>query len=116
VIYKPLFTLEQLEAASKLMEEADAALMKKYGRLIYAAPTEEMERLARHFAESPDYTVAGALAAVDQCWCHSCRPLGPSRMEMILCPDCGNKRCPKANDHRNACTGSNDPGQPGSAY
>jgi hypothetical protein len=35
---------------------------------------------------------------------------------MALCPICGNKRCPHANDHRNACTGSNDPGQPGSAY
>lgn len=35
---------------------------------------------------------------------------------MILCPICGNKRCPHANDHRNACTGSNEPGQPGSAY
>lgn len=51
-----------------------------------------------------------------QCWCHTCRPLGLDRMEMILCPDCGNKRCPKANDHRNACTNSNEPGQPGSAY
>ncbi|MBW6637227.1 hypothetical protein KXT41_25380 [Salmonella enterica subsp. enterica serovar Weltevreden] len=30
--------------------------------------------------------------------------------------DCGNKRCPHANDHRNACTGSNEPGQEGSAY
>lgn len=37
-------------------------------------------------------------------------------MRMILCPICGNKRCPHANDHRNACTGSNEPGQPGSAY
>jgi hypothetical protein len=35
---------------------------------------------------------------------------------MILCATCGNKRCPHANDHRNACTGSNEPGQPGSAY
>ena len=35
---------------------------------------------------------------------------------MIVCPTCGNKRCPHANDHRNACTGSNEPGQPGSAY
>jgi hypothetical protein len=32
---------------------------------------------------------------------------------MILCPDCGNKRCPKAADHRNKCTGSNDVGQVG---
>lgn len=35
---------------------------------------------------------------------------------MILCPICGNKRCPHANDHRNPCTGSNEPGQTGSAY
>lgn len=36
--------------------------------------------------------------------------------EFIVCQQCGNKRCPYANDHRHACTGSNAPGQPGSAY
>jgi hypothetical protein len=35
---------------------------------------------------------------------------------MILCATCGCKRCPHANDHRNPCTNSNEPGQPGSAY
>lgn len=35
---------------------------------------------------------------------------------MIVCKQCGNKRCPHANDHRNICTGSNEPGQKGSAY
>ena len=35
---------------------------------------------------------------------------------MVLCAVCGNKRCPHANDHRNPCTNSNEPGQPGSAY
>jgi DNA-directed RNA polymerase subunit RPC12/RpoP len=35
---------------------------------------------------------------------------------MILCQQCGNKRCPHANDHRHACTGSNASGQPGSSY
>lgn len=35
---------------------------------------------------------------------------------MVLCPKCGNKRCPHANNHTNACTGSNEPGQPGSNY
>lgn len=35
---------------------------------------------------------------------------------MVLCAVCGNKRCPHATDHRNACTGSNEPGQPGSIY
>lgn len=35
---------------------------------------------------------------------------------MICCGTCGNKRCPKATDHRLGCTGSNEPGQSGSAY
>ncbi|GDY37746.1 hypothetical protein [Acidovorax sp. NB1] len=54
-----------------------------------------------------------------QCWCLTCRPMrldDPHSIRMALCPTCGNKRCPKANDHRNACTHSNEPGQPGSAY
>ena len=37
-------------------------------------------------------------------------------LRMCLCPTCGHKRCPRATDHRLACTGSNEPGQPGSAY
>jgi hypothetical protein len=35
---------------------------------------------------------------------------------MILCPKCGNKRCPHATDHRHECTGSNESGQAGSYY
>ena len=35
---------------------------------------------------------------------------------MILCPTCGNKRCPHASDHSYACTDSNEPGQKGSVY
>ena len=34
----------------------------------------------------------------------------------IVCPLCGNKRCPKATDHDLECTQSNEPGQPGSEY
>ena len=37
-------------------------------------------------------------------------------VRFIACPECGNKRCPKATHHRNACTKSNAPGQPGSCY
>lgn len=50
------------------------------------------------------------------CWCRTCRPVVLNDMRFVACPDCGNKRCPRANDHRNACTGSNEPGQEGSAY
>jgi len=40
----------------------------------------------------------------------------PVNTRMILCPICGNKRCPKATFHGHDCTDSNDPGQPGSNY
>lgn len=51
-----------------------------------------------------------------ECWCRTCRPVTFSDSRFVVCPECGNKRCPHANDHRNACTGSNEPGQEGSAY
>lgn len=50
------------------------------------------------------------------CWCLTCRPVTLNDMRFVVCPDCGNKRCPRANDHRDACTGSNEPGQEGSVY
>lgn len=37
-------------------------------------------------------------------------------MPFIVCDLCGNKRCPRATHHDNACTQSNDPEQPGSRY
>lgn len=55
-------------------------------------------------------------SANPDCWCRTCRPVDLNDMRFVVCPDCGNKRCPRANDHRNACTGSNEPGQEGSAY
>lgn len=60
--------------------------------------------------------LAGNPPANPGCWCRTCRPVDLNDMRFVVCPDCGNKRCPRANDHRNACTGSNEPGQEGSAY
>ncbi|UVF98902.1 hypothetical protein NWT87_19605 [Klebsiella pneumoniae] len=60
--------------------------------------------------------LAGNPPANPGCWCRTCRPVDLNDMRFVVCPDCGNKRCPLANDHRNACTGSNEPGQEGSAY
>lgn len=58
------------------------------------------------------------------CTCHACIekygitlfgiPL--DHVRMILCSECGNKRCPHASDHNHVCTGSNEPGQVGSVY
>ena len=54
-----------------------------------------------------------------KCHCHTCRPIDhrdPESVFMRLCPSCGNKRCPKATDHNNECSDSNDAGQVGSIY
>lgn len=53
-----------------------------------------------------------------ECQCEACRPnnLFEGVMRMIVCETCGNKRCPHATDHRNACSGSNEPGQKGSSW
>lgn len=56
------------------------------------------------------------------CWCYECNKdvkvnnLPYHLTRMILCPTCGNKRCPHATDHNFACTNSNDVGQPGSRF
>ncbi|WP_054487587.1 hypothetical protein [Achromobacter sp. 2789STDY5608621] len=41
--------------------------------------------------------------ARNECDCATCRPHSVE-MRMILCSICGDKRCPHAADHRNACT------------
>lgn len=61
-------------------------------------------------------SIIGNYPGIPDCWCRTCRPVVLNDMRFVVCPDCGNKRCPRANDHRNACTGSNEPSQEGSAY
>lgn len=63
-------------------------------------------------AESP----SGNSPVIPDCSCGTCRPVTFTDSRFVVCSECGNKRCPHANDHRNACTGSNEPGQKGSAY
>lgn len=58
----------------------------------------------------------GNSPVIPDCSCQPCRPVTIADMRFVVCPVCGNKRCPHANDHRNECTGSNEPGQEGSAY
>ena len=54
--------------------------------------------------------------------CHAClvgvmeNNMPVTSQRMIVCSDCGNKRCPKASTHRHKCTGSNEVGQYGSIY
>lgn len=66
--------------------------------------------------------LAGRKGKTD-CQCQRCWsenkpdfPGGITSRPFIVCGICGNKRCPHATDHRLECTGSNEPGQPGSSY
>lgn len=59
--------------------------------------------------------MAAAAARNPTCGCATCRPQ-LFDMRMVLCPICGNKRCPKATHHVFECTGSNEAGQVGSSY
>lgn len=78
----------------------------------------ELRRIHVEQAESVGFHLGAQVPSPD-CWkCHDAavaqgRAPAP---RMILCPTCGNKRCPKASDHDLACTGSNEPGQPGSVH
>lgn len=67
-------------------------------------------------AQQPQNAPQNIPEIIPDCWCLTCRPVVLNDMRFVVCPDCGNKRCPRANDHRNACTGSNEPGQEGGAY
>lgn len=62
--------------------------------------------------------VCGGYCGCIQCAVDKAAALGKPfmRKRMHLCDCCGNKRCPHATDHRNACTDSNEPGQAGSWY
>ena len=60
-----------------------------------------------------------------QCQCIKCRDdraarffVDPHDFENFryACEICGNKRCPHHSNHELKCTGSNEPGQPGSIY
>ena len=53
----------------------------------------------------------------DKCNCHQCvTDRKEGGVFFVVCSKCGNKRCPKASDHKLSCTNSNEPGQTGSAY
>lgn len=59
---------------------------------------------------------------MNKCWCAYCDLMSRDKSNpfafcrMNLCPECGNKRCPKATHHALLCTNSNAPGQAGSTY
>ena len=104
-------TREMLDEFDSIIDYGAEDSQDAWRRLLAAAPQSPGSEPA---------TVPGKWIPVSEqkpdCWCRTCRPVVLNDMRFVVCPDCGNKRCPRANDHRNACTGSNEPGQEGSAY
>jgi len=68
----------------------------------------EMQRLGQEIEQEP----------VAKYCCRLCFNKSGSLLldRMILCSECGNKRCPKATNHELQCTNSNAPNQAGSIY
>lgn len=127
-----LACLDDLRTAQARIAELEAKAPQRGWRLMPTKPTEDQWSAGIDAWNRAHGTPAGedglpntiyaamlaAAPAPPACWCSTCAQEAGQQFvtHMVLCPTCGNKRCPKANDHRNACTGSNEPGQPGSAY
>jgi len=119
--------MTQTEALRLALE----ALKKCQSALAEELSAWDIDPPLHHILESHDLcgpAIAACEAALEakdervECWCHKCNknelvngiPFAMTRM--ILCPNCGNKRCPKASDHTLQCTNSNKPNQDGSVY
>lgn len=92
--------LTQISRGLKLLYPKQELTMTQHGRrLVFFTPGERC-----HCAECQDQ--------LDP-WLDD---LDAIQRGMIICPECGNKRCPRASGHDFECTGSNEPGQFGSRY
>lgn len=121
---------DELAAWKSSVEQAEpVAWAHSDGRVIPASTMSAAQRDGGAMRSSVrGYTIkliahpapAAAPEQAEPCRCRRCLTergdLLTLASTMILCPTCGNKRCPHATDHRHACTGSNEPGQPGSCY
>ncbi|EKZ5698561.1 hypothetical protein REY30_005361 [Klebsiella quasipneumoniae] len=109
-LYNYLMTEEEINATVNGWNSCRAAMLQTKS-LTSINPAPDLVSLQKK-AES----IIGNYPGIPDCWCRTCRPVVLNDMRFVVCPDCGNKRCPRANDHKNACTGSNEPGQEGGAY
>lgn len=110
-----------LEAMTPEQRAEHGAGMKEFAAMLQGAENAESPTTmqtapsldsSQIIAESP----SGNSPVIPDCSCGTCRPVTFTDSRFVVCSECGNKRCPHANDHRNACTGSNEPGQEGRAY
>ena len=114
---------QALDKLEEILTNTDHGKRKKIADLII----KHVEQIEQENSTFADTTFTKPTPPVKHdCYCHACikefnikdfSGLFPFNMtRMVLCPICHNKRCPHANDHRNECTNSNEPNQPGSRY
>lgn len=119
---RPLVGIQQMPYGTKLYRHAqpsivpDAIPVSRDIDAGYLSGWNDCRAAMLAAAPQPQNAPQNIPEIIPDCWCRTCRPVVLNDMRFVVCPDCGNKRCPRANDHRNACTGSNEPGQEGSAY
>lgn len=90
-----------------------AALSGKRAHVVIA----EIRAIAEWQRRCKEYVYPGE----GKCGCWTCMPAEVDVWGHVFkrnpgCPTCENKWCPRATDHRNECTGSNEAGQVGSRY
>lgn len=109
VIAKPLYALQRPLALDGITQIAKA-LKVLYG------PDTRMHQFGPKFVVFTDGELCGCAACDD--FMRKVADLDYLDLPggMIVCSECGNKRCPHATDHEEDCTGSNAPGQLGSSY
>jgi hypothetical protein len=93
------------------------------GNYEFGSITIQVQKQKDNEFDIPLYTTLQIKELSDGCGnCHAClvgvmeNNMPVTSQRMIVCSDCGNKRCPKASNHRHKCTGSNEVGQHGSIY
>jgi len=109
--YNPIHPVHYLP----LRDKAEAQ-MESLNQALAEAALDKMADNARELGLS--YEQPAQQEPVNTHCCHTCFNKSGSMIldRMILCPECGNKRCPKATNHELPCTNSNEPGQTGSIY
>lgn len=113
---------DRLRAKNDLdCEEAVSTIKALRAALAAALAQPVPQQAAMTTTKCPEITRAAAeigkqMSELSKCWCTKCRPITLEDMRFVVCPDCGNKRCPRAHNHTLACTKSNDVGQPGSSW
>ncbi|MEH4965244.1 hypothetical protein PO428_21905 [Escherichia coli] len=101
---------------AKLQHILEYAKQQKYIGIPCKMPPDDMVEIVEMAIQSFGNPEQLNSPVIPDGWCRTCRPVTISDMRFVVCPECGNKRCPRANNHMNACTRSNEPGQEGSAY